>query len=244
MDGGAGLSPQARLQALRSCTLGASGVALLAAAHAEFGDRLAVVSSFGAESAVLLSLVAEVDPAMPVIFLETGKHFPETLMYRDRLCGRLGLRDIRSVRPDPAELAGPDPDGRLWARHADRCCYLRKVKPLQRALAGFDAWVTGRKRFQSGSRRRLPALELEDGRIKVNPLADWTRDDIERELTASGLPRHPLVAEGYTSIGCLPCTRRPAEGGHDRSGRWADSTKTECGIHRAWWAQGQGGSAI
>ena len=244
MDGGLVLDPRRRLQVLRQQTEGMTGRALLAKAREAFGDRIAVVSSFGAESAVLLNLVAEVDPAIPVIFLETGKHFPETLMYRDRLCGKLGLRDVRSVRPDPADLAKPDPDGRLWARNADRCCYLRKVKPLETALEGFDAWVTGRKRFQAGTRKALPGIESDGERIKVNPLATWTKADVEQAMADSGLPQHPLIAEGYLSIGCLPCTRRPAEGEDERAGRWAGSDKIECGIHKAWWAQGSDGAEI
>lgn len=244
MDGGHHFALDARFAQLRERAEGLSGAALLEAAFETLPGRIAVVSSFGAESAVLLHLVAQVDPAVPVIFLETGKHFPETLMYRDRLVGRLGLSDVRSVRPDPQDLKKPDPDGRLWARNADLCCHLRKVLPLERALSGFDAWVTGRKRFQGTTRAALPPVERNDGRIKVNPLYDWTKDDVEQLFAETGLPRHPLVAEGYPSIGCLPCTRRPAEGKGERDGRWAGQTKTECGIHKAWWAQSGDGSAI
>jgi phosphoadenosine phosphosulfate reductase len=244
MDGGHRLDPSQRLNLLRERAEGLTGAELLSVAWQELGTRLAVVSSFGAESAVLLHLVSQVDPEIPVIFLETGKHFPETLMYRDRLCGRLGLRDVRSIRPEPADLEQADRDGRLWARKPDHCCHLRKVLPLQRALGDFDAWVTGRKRYQAGSRRGLPSLELDGEHIKVNPLATWTRNDVERVMAESGLPQHPLVAEGYPSIGCLPCTRRPVEGGGERSGRWAGTNKTECGIHKAWWAKGDEGSSI
>jgi len=247
MDGGHRIAFDTRYHELRaqveSAQGGLSGQDLIAAALDVYGTRIAVVSSFGAESAALLYLVAEVDPSTPVIFLETGKHFPETLMYRDRLVGRLGLKDVRSVRPDTAEAAKEDPDGRLWARHADACCDLRKVRPLERALDGFDAWFNGRKRFQGRTRAKLPAIEREGRRIKVNPLYDWTRDDIDRLFAETGLPRHPLVAEGYPSIGCLPCTRRPAEGESERDGRWAGRDKTECGIHKVWWMQG-GGDAI
>ena len=234
----------ARLQELRAQADGLSGSDLIAAALDVYGARIAVVSAFGAESAVLLHLVAEIDPATPVIFLETGKHFPETLMYRDRLVGRLGLKDVRSVRPDPDDLAAADPTGRLWAENPDRCCHIRKVLPLERALSGFDAWITGRKRYQAATRASLPSFEREGKRIKVNPLSDWTPEDIDQIFAEQQLPRHPLVAEGYPSIGCLPCTRRPAEDEDTRAGRWAGQSKTECGIHKVWWLQEAESSGI
>ncbi len=200
----------------------------------EFGGRIAVVSSFGAESAVLLDLVARVDPATPVIFLDTGKLFPETLAYRDVLVARLGLTDVRTVAPDAAALAGGDADGALWRDAPDACCHLRKVLPLERALAGFDAWITGRKRFHGGERADLETIEAIDGRIKIDPLARWSRAAVDAAFAARDLPRHPLVARGYSSIGCRLCTRRAGDDDL-RSGRWAESGKTECGIHRARW---------
>ena len=197
-----------------------------------FPKRIALVSSFGAEAAVLLDLVARIDPATPVLFLETGKHFAETIEYRRALAHHIGLRDVRDVRPDPGALAAHDPDGTLSVRETDACCDLRKVRPLQRALASFDAWFTGRKRFHGGIRENLPGIEVEDGRVKINPLANWSANDIERYYRARGLPRHPLHAQGYLSIGCEVCTR-PLAGGEDaRAGRWAGTDKTECGIHR------------
>ena len=198
-----------------------------------FPGRIAVVSSFGTESAVLLALVAEVDPSVPVIFLDTGKHFEETLDYRDRLTAELGLEDVRTVKPDWSHLLDRDPDGALWRRDPDACCRIRKVLPLARALAGFDAWISGRKRFHGGARRHLPAIEAEDGRVKVDPLAAWSPARIEAAFAARGLPRHPLSAEGYLSVGCAPCTRPTAPGTDLRAGRWADLRKTECGIHLA-----------
>lgn len=198
-------------------------------------DRIAgnaaVVSSFGAESAVLLALVAEVDPSAPVVFLETGKHFPETLRHRDRLIDLLGLTDVRSVGPDAADLAADDPDGVLWANDTDRCCEIRKVRPLERALSEFDAWLTGRKRFQAATRNELPAVEWDGRHVKINPLADWTPDDLAAFMASRNLPAHSLVAQGFPSIGCMPCTDRVAEGEDARSGRWQGSGKTECGIH-------------
>jgi phosphoadenosine phosphosulfate reductase len=205
----------------------------------EFPGRIAVVSSFGAESALILALVAEIDPATPVIFLDTGKHFSSTLSYRDRLTANLGLTDVRSVQPLPAEVASADTDGQLWDRNPDACCHLRKVVPLDRALAGFEAWITGRKRFQSGQRADLETIEAVDSRIKINPLAKWSLAQVASEFKARDLPRHPLVGQGYPSIGCAPCTARVADDAPARAGRWAGADKTECGIHRAKWARSE-----
>ena len=210
---------------------------LCAVIDRDFFGRVAVVSSFGAESAVLLDLVAQVDPATPVIFLDSGKHFPETRAYRDRLVDHLGLSDVRSVRPDPEDLTAQDPDGHLWQSDPDRCCDLRKVRPLHDALAGFDAWITGRKQHHGGERTRLPIVEAVDGRIKINPLSPWSRDQVQATFRSRGLPPHPLVGAGYQSIGCAPCTRPSAPDEALRDGRWALCGKTECGIHRAAWAR-------
>jgi phosphoadenosine phosphosulfate reductase len=209
------------------------GVALLRCAVTEsFAGRIAVVSSFGADSAMLLALVAEIDPATPVLFLDTQKHFPETLAYRDQLARRLGLTGARDIPPDPVELANNDPDGELHRWLPDDCCAVRKVAPLERALAGFDAWVTGRRRGQSRTRAALPFMESVDGRTKFNPLADWSAERIVAELARRNLPRHPLVTRGYGSIGCAPCTRAVKPGEESRAGRWAGQGKSECGIHR------------
>lgn len=197
--------------------------------------EIAVVSSFGAESAVLLHLVAQVDPAVPVLFLETGKHFPETLAYRDLLIERLGLKDLRNLTPDPEVLAKRDENGLRWSYDPDGCCEIRKVAPLAKALAGFDASITGRKAFQSSTRANLPRFEIDtsdaQGRLKINPLADWSTEDIAAYFSKHDLPPHPLVAEGYPSIGCSPCTSKVAEGEDPRAGRWRGWDKTECGIH-------------
>ena len=196
-----------------------------------FRGRIALVSSFGAEAAALLHLVATVDPATPVIFLDTGKLFGETLAYRDHLVRRLGLGDVRSTGPDPEQLRQRDPDGTLWMRDPDACCALRKAEPLARALAPFDAWINGRKRHHGGDRAALRMVELVDGRTKLNPLADWDAQDIDAYLTRHDLPRHPLVAQGYGSIGCEPCTTPVGAGESARDGRWRGKAKTECGIH-------------
>ena len=192
---------------------------------------VAVVSSFGAESAVLLDLVARVDRSLPVIFLDTGKMFQETLDYRDTLIERLGLTGVRDVTPDPGVLEAKDSTGLRWSYDPDGCCAIRKVEPLARAKQGLDSWFSGRKAFQSQTRANLPRFELEDGRLKVNPLGDWTRDDLDAYFAERDLPHHPLEAEGYLSIGCSPCTSKVLPGEDPRAGRWRGWDKVECGIH-------------
>ncbi|GBR50430.1 phosphoadenylyl-sulfate reductase [Gluconobacter sphaericus NBRC 12467] len=195
--------------------------------------RVAVISSFGAESAVLLDLVAQIDPSVPVFFLDTKRHFPETLDYRDRLSRRLGLSDVRSLAPTPKELHDRDPQDQLADFDPDACCALRKVEPLDLVLPDFDVWITGRKRSQSATRAALPLVDPQpDGSVKLNPLAGWGPAQIEAQMRRRDLPRHPLVAKGYTSIGCAPCTRAVKDGEDGRAGRWAGLAKTECGIHR------------
>jgi phosphoadenosine phosphosulfate reductase len=206
-----------------------------------FAGRVAVVSSFGADAAVLLHLVAEVDPATPVLFVDTGRHFPETLAYRDRLGCHLGLTDVRSVGPSPEEAARLDADLNRASWDPDGCCAFRKAAPLERALAGFDAWITGRKRFQAATRHGLPVVERDGRHVKINPLARWSRDEIDAHAARHGLPAHPLVALGYPSIGCAPCTSAVAPGEDPRAGRWRGFDKTECGIHRPTAAPAQPG---
>jgi phosphoadenosine phosphosulfate reductase len=198
------------------------------------------VSSFGADSAVLLHIVSEVDRGLPVIFLDTGRLFAETLEYRTRLTDLLGLTDVRTVTPDPSRLAANDPHRALWMTNPDLCCHIRKTEPLQRALEGFDAWFTGRKRFQNAQRASLKLFEADGGRIKVNPLASWSIVDLKAYMAEHGLPEHPLVAKGYPSIGCVPCTSRVAVGEDLRAGRWRGLDKTECGIHMPLETDGSG----
>ncbi len=197
-----------------------------------FPGRIALVSSFGAESAVLLHMVAAIDPATPVIFLDTGKLFAETLFYRKTLAARLGLADVRVTRPDSAHIARVDAAGDLWKSDPDRCCWHRKVEPLDTALEVFDAWITGRKRVHGGARQYLAPVECgPDGCVKINPLADWSAADTEAYFTRYDLPPHPLAAAGFRSIGCAPCTRATRPGEAQRAGRWPGSGKAECGIH-------------
>ena len=194
--------------------------------------RVALVSSFGAESAVLIHLVSHVAPETPVLFLETGKHFPETLAYRDELAQRLGI-NLVNIFPDADTIIKRDETGLRWSYDPDGCCEIRKVIPLDKALADYDASITGRKGFQSGTRSGLPRFELDGatGRIKWNPLASWTKVDLDAYFEAHNLPRHPLEEQGYLSIGCAPCTSKVAPGEDARSGRWKGWEKVECGIH-------------
>jgi phosphoadenosine phosphosulfate reductase len=196
------------------------------------GDT-AIVSSFGAESAVLLHLIGSIDPNVPVIFLETGKHFPETLAYRDALIETIGLTGVRNITPDLDTIRKRDETGLRWSYDPDGCCEIRKVIPLRAALEPFDAQFTGRKGFQSKTRTGLPRFEVEEGRLKVNPLADWDKARVDAYMSEHDLPVHPLVAQGYLSIGCAPCTSVVKPGEDARSGRWRGWDKVECGIHEA-----------
>ena len=211
------------------------GLALVRAAlTGPWAGRIAMVSSFGAESAVLLDMVASVDRRTPIVFLDTGKLFPETLAYQEELVAWLGLEAVRSIRPDPADLGRFDGAGDLWRSEPDLCCQIRKTEPLDRALAGFAGWITGRKRFQGGSRTAMQALEADpvSGQLKLNPLAEWSLEDLRHYRRLRQLPLHPLLARGYASIGCAPCTRAVRDGEDARAGRWWQLDKTECGIHR------------
>ncbi|SCM77040.1 3'-phosphoadenosine 5'-phosphosulfate reductase [uncultured Pleomorphomonas sp.] len=229
LDPEAGLASEARLLSARH--EGEAAEAIVAAALDLYAGRIALVSSFGADSAVLLAMVADIDRSLPVIFLDTGKLFPATVAYRDALVEALGLTGVVTRQPDAADLAAVDPAGALWMADTDACCDIRKVKPLAAALQPYAAWISGRKRYQAATRAQLPLFEAADGRIKVNPLLGWDRARIEAYREARRLPPHPLVAEGYPSIGCLPCTDKVRPGEDERAGRWRGKAKTECGIH-------------
>jgi phosphoadenosine phosphosulfate reductase len=194
-------------------------------------DRLALVSSFGTESAALLKVMADVDPSIPVVFLDTGWLFEETLAYRDTLIDKLGLRDVRSIQPDEATLSREDGERELWFSDPDACCRIRKVEPLARALKPFAAWINGRKRFQGGLRAAIPVVETDGARLKFNPFANVSREEIEAIFKLAELPPHPLVASGFLSVGCMPCTSRAGPDEDARAGRWRGRGKTECGIH-------------
>lgn len=205
---------------------------LRAVIEQEFRGRIALVSSFGAEAIVLLHLVSQIDPKTPVIFLDTQKHFAQTLSYRNKIMARLKLENVISMQPDQSLLDEHDKQGNLWRHHPDQCCDIRKVRPLASVLKNYDAWITGRKQFHGGKRLKLSVFDVSKPRIKVNPLTSWMPEDIALYKDKYDLPAHPLVAQGYPSIGCWPCTHPVAEGGDDvRAGRWRGAAKTECGIH-------------
>jgi phosphoadenosine phosphosulfate reductase len=194
--------------------------------------QVALVSSFGAESVVLLHLVSVIAPETPVLFVDTRMLFQETLDYQRKLAEELHLCDVRTIRASQPRVNFEDPDGTLHQFSTDACCAVRKIEPLERALAPFDGWITGRKRYQASTRADVEFFEAEgETRIKVNPLAHWGREDLEDYIVNNRLPRHPLVAQGYPSIGCAPCTSKVAPGEDERSGRWRGQDKTECGIH-------------
>jgi phosphoadenosine phosphosulfate reductase len=204
---------------------------IAAALKAVGRDQLALVSSFGTESAALLKVMADVDPSIPVVFLDTGWLFEETLAYRDTLIEKLGLRDVRSIKPDEATLSREDGERELWFSDPDACCRIRKVEPVARALKPFAAWINGRKRFQGGLRAAIPVVEADGTRLKFNPFANVLREEIEAIFKLAELPPHPLVASGFLSVGCMPCTSRAAPDEDARAGRWRGRGKTECGIH-------------
>ncbi len=206
---------------------------ILESAVESFGDKLALVSSFGAESAVLLHLAAQVKPDIAVLFLDTGMLFGQTLDFRRQLADQLGLTNVRDLRPAYQDLATGDPQAKLWETDTDACCHIRKVLPLDLALGQFDAWITGRKRFHGGDRMNLAVVEETEGKLKFNPLANWGKADLDAYMAEHDLPAHPLVAQGFPSIGCWPCTQPAAEGEDVRAGRWKGLDKSECGIHLA-----------
>ncbi|WP_159586997.1 phosphoadenylyl-sulfate reductase [Chelativorans xinjiangense] len=207
--------------------------AIIAVAVERFRNAggIATVSSFGADSAALLHMVARLDNSLPVLFLDTGQHFGETLEYRDQLADDLGLKNLRILHPRSEALAATDPDGILHKSNTDLCCEIRKVEPMARAVEPYAAWFTGRKRHQADTRAEMPVFEAVGPRIRINPLARWTTADQAAYMRAHDLRENPLVAYGYLSIGCFPCTEPVKPGEDDRSGRWAGTAKTECGIH-------------
>jgi phosphoadenosine phosphosulfate reductase len=223
--------PETRADWLSARYKDADAQTLLRLALTLYKGRIALVSSFGAESAVLLHMVAEIDPTTPVIFLDTGRLFAQTMLYRNELARRLGLADVRTAKPHAWRLQAEDPDRLLSYKDPDLCCWIRKVEPLDEALSPFSAWITGRKRHQAATRKALQPFEADAGRIKVNPLANWSSTDVADYLARHDLPPHPLVADGYPSIGCVPCTSRVLPGEDARAGRWRGKSKVECGIH-------------
>jgi phosphoadenosine phosphosulfate reductase len=196
-----------------------------------FGPRFCVTSSFA--DAVLVHVASRVVPGIDVVFLDTGLHFPETLKVREQVQATMPVR-IRSIRP---RLTVGQQDGihgpRLFSRDPDGCCALRKVEPLERALADYDGWAAGLRRDESPTRANTPVVHFEyaRGKVKVNPLARWTQSDVDAYVTRYDVPVNDLLRNGYGSVGCWPCTRRTVAGEDARAGRWAMFDKTECGLH-------------
>lgn len=199
------------------------------------GDT-ALVSSFGAESVVLLHMAAQIDADVPVLFIDTEMLFAETLDYQRDVAATLGLRNVQTIRANRDAIFERDNENLLHLHDPDACCALRKTEPLENALKDVDTWISGRKRFQGGERVALDLFEIDRPlgrlpRIKVNPLAHWDVDDLRAYMDTHNLPRHPLVAKGYPSVGCMPCTTKVGHGESARAGRWRNQDKTECGIH-------------
>lgn len=201
------------------------------AIHSLFPGRIALVSSFGAEAVVLLHMTAQIEANIPVVFVNTGKLFAETLNYRADLTERFGLTNVLTMRPDDGLLRAEDPDGDLWQRDVDACCQIRKVMPFDKVIHDYDAQITGRKRFQNEVRADLDFFELAGVQVKVNPLINWSPEQLKTYVNTHDIPPHPLVAKGYASIGCEPCTSPVKDGEDPRAGRWRNEDKTECGIH-------------
>ncbi len=203
----------------------------LAFAVERFGDGLLFTSSFGAQSAVLLHLWSVVARSLPVVFIDTGFLFPETLRYRDELAARLGLT-VRILRPDVAHETFVERYGDgIQRSDSDFCCGVNKVAPLAPLREAARAWVSGLRRDQSKTRANAAILEADGHLVRVHPIADFTKSDVTAYLEKQALPEHPLVARRYLSIGCAPCTRAVGDGEDERAGRWAWSGKTECGLH-------------
>ena len=218
--------------------------ALLAEAVARYPGKIALLSAFNPEDVILAFWLTRLKVTIPILFLETQKHFPETLRYVERVTTQLGLKDVQWLKPDPALLAKTDASGELWKHHVNRCCWIRKVEPLNRALAagGYTALITGRRHEQTSDRVDMPNVGYdEEGRLKFNPLRNWNRAQRDAYMEAHGLPHHPLYGLGYPSIGCAPCTTPVYPGETERAGRWRHtrlgvvdgSGKTECGLHVA-----------
>lgn len=207
---------------------------IIAWAVKEFAPKFAMTSSFGPESGTLLHMASEVDRSIPILFLDTGYHFKETLEYRDRLLKLFGLTNLIELRADPAKKAAfvAAHDGVPFERDPDSCCHLNKVEPIQAVIKNYDAWMSGIRRHQTDFRKSIHIIEEYEGDLyKISPLANFTSRDAWWYMKEQGIPQHPLAEKGYLSIGCWPCTRPVQAGDDERSGRWAGKTKKECGIH-------------
>ena len=207
---------------------------IIAWAVREFSPRLAMTSSFGPESGALLHMVSRIDPSIPVLFLETGYHFSETLEYKNLLVKLFGLTNVIDLKANPEKKAKvvAEYQGVPYERNPDLCCHINKVEPLDVALKNYKAWMSGIRRHQTDFRKSIRIIEEYEGGIyKISPLANFTSRDSWWYLKEHNIPQHPLFEKGYFSIGCWPCTKPVQSGDDERSGRWAGKAKKECGIH-------------
>ncbi len=196
-----------------------------------FKDKVAYVCSFGTESAIILHMISQIDRNFPVILLNTNFLFKETIVYKNYLLDKFKLTNYHEVTPDKKDLKFKDSDNKLWKKNPDLCCNIRKVLPLQKKLKLFDAWISGRKSYQDGERKKIKAFEILNKKIVINPLANINREFVDEYFKENNINRHPLFKKGYLSIGCVNCTVRTLNSDDPRSGRWSNKTKTECGIH-------------
>ena len=196
-----------------------------------FSKKIAYVCSFGTESAVILHMISRMDKEFPIIFLNTQKLFKETIEYKDTIIKHLSLKNVKEVFPNPKDVEINDPKGFLWKKDPDLCCKLRKVEPLILNLKRYDAWISGRKSYQNNERATKSFVDVQEGKVIISPLINWSQKKINEYFLANNLPRHPLMQEGYLSIGCQNCTVKTSNKSNTRSGRWSGTDKTECGIH-------------
>ncbi len=196
-----------------------------------FKDKIVYISSFGIESAIILHMISQIDKNFPIALLNTNFLFKQTLDYKNKLIKSLNLKNFVEIFPDNSKLQKDDPNNNLWKSDVEKCCELRKVKPLNKFLKKYNAWISGRKSYQGGERFDVQPFEFNNGKVVVNPLANFEKKFVLLYFNNNNLPKHPLVEEGYLSVGCTHCTFKPKNIEDPRSGRWINQTKTECGIH-------------
>ena len=219
------------LKEMNAKYIGKSPEQIISLAINDFGQRIVYVSSFGTESAIVLHMISKIDKFLPILLLNTHFLFDETLEYKNKLLEKLSLRNFKEIFPDQNTLNNKDFENKLWDINPDKCCEIRKVLPLKKELQFFDAWISGRKSYQSSERRALNVVEFQNNKAVINPLVNFSQKDVEEYFLSYDLPRHPLLSQGYLSIGCKPCTSKCSNVNDMRSGRWINQNKTECGIH-------------
>ena len=196
-----------------------------------FKNKIVYVSSFGTESAMILHMISEIDKNFPIILLNTNFLFSKTIDYKNELINIFKLNNFLEIFPNNADLKKYDPKDNLWKSNVEKCCEIRKVQPLKKFLENYDAWISGRKAYQGGERIDINPFEINNGKIVVNPLANFEQKLVSEYFLNHNLPRHPLFNEGYLSVGCTHCTHKSSNKNNPRSGRWVNQIKTECGIH-------------